>query len=51
VLDQGVLAGLPLAAWYPDDQELADALLLATTELTTDDEIDRLVAALAEARA
>lgn len=47
LLDAGVLAGLPLAAWYPDDPGLADALLLAATELTTDEDIDRLVTALA----
>jgi glycine dehydrogenase subunit 1 len=47
LLDAGVLAGLPLATWYPDDPDLADALLLATTELTTDGDIERLVGALA----
>ncbi|MFN8521282.1 MAG: hypothetical protein U0667_18315 [Chloroflexota bacterium] len=47
LLDAGVLAGLPLARWYPDDPALADSLLLAATELTTDQDIDRLVAALA----
>ena len=46
LLADGLLAGLPLARWYPDDTELSDALLLATTELTTDDEIARLVAGL-----
>ena len=46
LLEQDVLAGLPLARWYPDDAELADALLLAATELTTDDDIERLVAGL-----
>ncbi|MEZ4596954.1 MAG: hypothetical protein R3C32_09010 [Chloroflexota bacterium] len=30
----------------PDDPGLADALLLAATELTTDEDIDRLVTAL-----
>ncbi len=48
LLDQGVLAGLPLAAWYPDDPELADALLLCATELTTDADIERLVEGLTE---
>ena len=50
LLGEGVLAGLPLARWYPDDPELAEALLLATTELTTEADIERLVAALEEAR-
>jgi glycine dehydrogenase subunit 1 len=46
LLQEGLLAGLPLARWYPRDPQLADALLLATTELTTDEDIDRLVAGL-----
>ena len=41
--EQGVVAGLPLAGLYP---ELPDTLLLATTELTTDADVDRLVDAL-----
>ena len=51
LLDLGVLAGLPLAAWYPDDPDLADALLLCATELTTDADIARLIAGLQEAAA
>jgi glycine dehydrogenase subunit 1 len=43
---QGIVAGYPLWRDYP---ELADTLLLATTELTTDADIVRLVAALGEA--
>ena len=39
LLEEGVLAGLPLARWYPDDPTLAEALLLCATELTTDDDI------------
>jgi glycine dehydrogenase subunit 1 len=46
LLDDDVLAGLPLARWYPDDPDLADALLLCATELTTDEDIGRLVGAL-----
>jgi glycine dehydrogenase subunit 1 len=49
LLDHGVLAGLPLATWYPDDPDLADALLVCATELTTDAEIDRFASALARA--
>ena len=48
LLERGVLAGLPLAAWYPDDPELADALLVCATETTTDAEIQALSAALDE---
>ena len=41
LLDEGVLAGLPLARWYPDDPVLAQALLVCATELTTDEDITR----------
>ncbi|MGZ8512420.1 MAG: hypothetical protein ACXWWL_03180, partial [Candidatus Limnocylindria bacterium] len=44
---RGIVAGHLLG---PDEPLLADTLLLATTELTTDDDIDRLVAALEETR-
>ena len=43
-----MLAGLALARWYPDDAELRDALLVCATEVTSDDEIERFAAALAE---
>jgi len=39
----GVLAGVPLARWYP---ELEDAVLIAVTELHGDDAVDRLVEVL-----
>ena len=42
-LDQGILAGVPLAPWYPD---LADCFLVAVTERRTKEEIDHLVQAL-----
>jgi len=45
--EQGIVAGYPLERVEP---ALRDTLLLATTELTTDGEIDRLVAALEAAR-
>ncbi|MFI5291287.1 MAG: aminomethyl-transferring glycine dehydrogenase subunit GcvPA [Candidatus Limnocylindrales bacterium] len=47
LLDRGVLAGLPLARWYPDDASLRDALLVCATEVTTSDEIERFGEALA----
>jgi glycine dehydrogenase subunit 1 len=40
LVEQGILAGLVLEPYYP---ELADTLLLAATELTTDDDVTRLV--------
>ncbi len=47
LLEAGVLAGLPLARWYPDDPVLADALLVCATEVTTDADIARFAGALA----
>ena len=48
LLERGVLAGLPLARWFPEDPALRDALLVCATETTTDAEIDRFGAALRE---
>jgi glycine dehydrogenase subunit 1 len=48
LLDRGVLAGLPLAEWYPDDPALRDALLVCATEVTTPDDIARFAGALGE---
>jgi glycine dehydrogenase subunit 1 len=48
LLERGVLAGLPLADWYPGDAELADALLVCATDVTTTADIERLSDALAE---
>jgi glycine dehydrogenase subunit 1 len=45
--EQGIVAGYPLWGDYPD---LADTLLLATTELTTDDDVAALVQALETSR-
>src|SRR5436190_5713584 len=41
--EQGIVAGLPMEDAYP---ELRDCLLLAATELTTDDDVARLVEGL-----
>ena len=46
LLERGVLAGLPLARWYPDDAELRNTLLVCATEVTTRDDIDRFATAL-----
>jgi glycine dehydrogenase subunit 1 len=48
LLGRGILAGLPLGRWYPDDPELADALLVCATETTTPEAIERFAAALSE---
>jgi glycine dehydrogenase subunit 1 len=47
LLDRGVLAGVPLATLEPDAPDLADALLVCATEVTTPDEIARFAGALA----
>ncbi|MCL4195442.1 MAG: aminomethyl-transferring glycine dehydrogenase subunit GcvPA, partial [Thermoguttaceae bacterium] len=43
---EGILAGVPLAGWFP---ELSDCLLVAVTEKRTRSDIDRLVRVLATA--
>jgi glycine dehydrogenase subunit 1 len=48
LLDRGVLAGLPLAEALPDQPDLADALLVCATEVTTPEEIERFATALSE---
>ncbi len=48
LLERGVLAGLPLGRWFPDDPDLRDALLVCATELTTDAEIATFANALRE---
>jgi glycine dehydrogenase subunit 1 len=48
LLARGVLAGLPLAEWYPDDTALRDALLVCATEVTTSEEIALFAGALRE---
>ena len=48
LLDRDILAGLPLADWYPDDPALQDALLVCATEVTTADDIGRFAASLRE---
>ncbi len=51
LLQKGVLAGLPLADWYPDDPALADALLVCATEVTTSDDIKGFASTLREVAA
>jgi glycine dehydrogenase subunit 1 len=48
LLERGVLAGLPLARWYPEDEGLRDALLVCATETTTDEDIARFASTLRE---
>ena len=51
LLERGILAGLPLAEWYPDDESLSDALLVCATEVTTSDDIARFASALRDVAA
>jgi glycine dehydrogenase subunit 1 len=46
--DKGVLAGVSLGRLYPDHPELDDALLIAVTETTSEDDIEALATALAK---
>tara|TARA_A100001391_G_scaffold23304_1_gene12784 strand:- start:13961 stop:15319 length:1359 start_codon:yes stop_codon:yes gene_type:complete len=44
----GVLAGVSLGRLYPDEEGLANGLLVAVTETTSEDDIDALVTAIRE---
>ena len=43
MLERGIVAGLPLAEWYPD---LGDCLLVCVTETKTAEDIERYAEAL-----
>ena len=45
---KGVIAGVPVSRFYPDSDALADLLLVAATELTTAEDMDRLERGLRE---
>jgi glycine dehydrogenase subunit 1 len=47
----GVLAGVPVSRLVPDDPNVANLIVLAATELTSDDDIDTLADCLAAALA
>ena len=46
--EEGILAGVPVSRLRPEDDALANLLLVAVTETVTDDDMDRLCAALKE---
>ncbi len=48
LLERGILAGFPLASWFPDDPLLCDGLLVCATEVTRPHEIEAFAAALAD---
>lgn len=45
----GILCGVPLSRFYPQQTELADLLLVAATECTTEADMDALASALGRA--
>jgi glycine dehydrogenase subunit 1 len=45
---RGILGGVPVGRLYPDDPALADLLLVAATETTTEADMDAFAAALTE---
>ena len=45
---RGILAGVPVSRFYPGNETVADLLLTAATEMTTEDDMDRLEAGLRE---
>jgi glycine dehydrogenase subunit 1 len=48
LVGKGVLAGVPVSRFYPDNEGVADILLVAATEMTTGEDVDRLEAGLRE---
>ena len=46
--DKGILAGVSLSRLYPDSEGMDDALLVAVTETTTEEDIETLASALQE---
>jgi len=46
--DEGVLAGVPVSRLYPNEPDLADLLLVAATETTTEADMDEFAARLQE---
>jgi len=48
LVDRGILAGVSLGRLYPGDGALANGLVVAVTETTTEDDVEALAQALAE---
>ncbi len=46
--DRGIMAGVPVSRLLPDEGELSDLIVLAATELTSDEDIAALVSTLTE---
>ncbi len=45
---RGILGGVPLHRLFPQQKEMTNLLLVTATEMTTDEDMDRLASALAE---
>ena len=45
---KGILGGVPVSRFYPDDSDLANLLLVCATESNTESDMDALAAALGE---
>ena len=48
LVDKGLLAGVSLGRLYPDSQELENGLVIAVTEMVTDEDVDALEKGLKE---
>ncbi|MCP5382401.1 MAG: aminomethyl-transferring glycine dehydrogenase subunit GcvPA [Kordiimonadaceae bacterium] len=48
LVEQDIIAGLPVSRLYPDNKDLANDLLIAVTETTSEDDMDILVGELSE---
>lgn len=47
--DKGILGGVPVSRFYPGKDALADLMLVAATEMVTEEDMDSLVSGLGEA--
>jgi glycine dehydrogenase subunit 1 len=45
---RGILAGVPVSRFYPDNSDLANLLLVTATEMTSEDDMARFCSALGE---
>jgi glycine dehydrogenase subunit 1 len=48
MVEKGVLGGVSLGRLYPDEDALQNGLVVAVTEVVTDEDVDALEAALKE---
>ncbi len=48
MLERGILAGLPLSRWFPNDDDMRAALLVCATEVTASDATERSASSLRE---